>query len=250
MTAAIRKTEWPLQRIRTPELPWEPLGKHGLRRRLLGLDPATGHVTSIVGIPENWRGGGVAHFHDAVEEVYILEGSVTLDDAHYWKAGDYFYRPAHVVHGHDEKSHIGAMALTRSDGVLVLNLVHDPVAPTEYTLPGAEDPRGHVFSLAVADIVAVPDPAFPAGWMIKPLSADPITHARTIIVEVPAGWRGAASAPGASWEAFVLDGAVEGTAGAFMAQDYTTGDADTPLLGATASEKGCTILLWVFGRST
>ncbi|RVT93613.1 cupin domain-containing protein [Sphingomonas crocodyli] len=245
---AMRKTEKPLQRIRASEMPWEPLGKHGLRRRLLGLDEATGHVTSIVGIPENWRGGGVAHYHDAVEEVFILEGSVTLDDVHYWKEGDYFYRPAHIVHGHDEKSHIGAMALTRSDGVLVLNLVHEPAEPKEYPLPESNDPRGHVFSLPVADVAAGPDAAFPAEWGIKPLSADPVSGARTLIAEIPAGWQGTAPVLGTDWEAFILAGSVDGTAGDFVPQDYTSGEADTPLLGATGSTKGCTVLVWQFGR--
>lgn len=244
----MRKTVYPLQRIRASEMPWEPLGTHGLRRRLLGFDAATGHVTSIVGIPENWRGGGVAHYHDAVEEVYMLEGSVTLDDVHYWKQGDYFYRPARIVHGHDEKSHIGAMALTRSDGILVLNLVHEPAEPIEYPLPGAHDPRGHVFSLPVADVAAKADPAFPAEWRIKTLSADPESGARTVIAEVPAGWRGTAAALGTEWEAFILSGSVDGTAGDFVPEDYTTGDVDTPLLGATCSEPGCTILIWQFAR--
>ncbi|MFZ5706920.1 MAG: cupin domain-containing protein [Pseudomonadota bacterium] len=245
---AMRKTEYPLQRIRASEMPWEPLGTHGLRRRLLGLDAATGHVTSIVGIPENWRGGGVAHYHDAVEEVYIMEGSVTLDDVHYWKQGDYFYRPARIVHGHDEKSHIGAMALTRSDGVLVLNLVHEPAEPIEYPLPDANDPRGHVFSLPVADVAPKADPALPTGWGIKLLSHDPVSGARTFIAEIPAGWHGTAPALGADWEAFVLSGSIDGTAGDFVPEDYTSGEADTPLLGATASETGCTVLVWQFGR--
>jgi quercetin dioxygenase-like cupin family protein len=244
----MRKTAKPLQRVRASEMEWEVLGTHGLRRRLLGLDTATGHVTSIVGIPENWRGGGVAHYHDGVEEVYILEGSVTLDDVHYWKEGDYFYRPARVVHGHDEKSHIGALALTRSDGVLVLNLVHEPVDQKEYALPGASDPRGHVFSLPVADVPAGSDPAYPAGWGIKPLSADPISGARTLIAEVPAGWQGQAPVLGVDWEAFVIGGSIDGTAGEFVPHDYTTGEPDTPLLGATRSDGGCTVLVWQFGR--
>jgi quercetin dioxygenase-like cupin family protein len=246
--SGMRKTAKPLERIRASEIAWEMLGTHGLRRRLLGFDEATGHVTSIVGIPENWRGGGVAHYHDGVEEVYILEGSVTLDDAHYWKEGDYFYRPARVVHGHDEKSHTGALALTRSDGVLVLNLVHEPAEPKEYPLPGARDPRGHVFSLAVAEVPAGADPAYPAEWGIRPLSADPVSGARTLIVEVPAGWVGQAPKLGVDWEAFVIRGSINGTAGEFAGHDYTTGAPDTPLLGATRSDAGCTILVWQFGR--
>jgi quercetin dioxygenase-like cupin family protein len=246
--AGMKKTETPLQRIRSSEREWEKLGTHGLRRQLLGYDEASGHVTSIVGIPENWRGGGVAHYHDGVEEVFILEGSVTLDDKHYWKEGDYFYRPSRIVHGHDEKSHIGALALTRSDGVLVLNLVHDPAEPGEYPLPDAHDPRGHVFSLPIAEVEAGPDAAYPAEWGIKPLSADPESGARTIIAEIPAGWEGEAPTLGVDWEAFIIGGSVDGTAGEFVPHDYTTGQPDTPVLGATGSAEGCTVLIWQFGR--
>src|SRR4051812_17424891 len=88
----------PLKRVRPSEIEWEPLGTHGLRRKLLGFDEATKHVTSIVGIPAGWVGGGVAHYHHAFEEVYILEGSVTVGGTHYWHKDDYFFRPAHVVH--------------------------------------------------------------------------------------------------------------------------------------------------------
>lgn len=244
---AISLIDEPLKRIRASELDWEPLGTHGLRRKRLGYDPLTQHVTSVVDIPKGWKGGGIAHFHHAFEEVYMLEGAVTVGGSHYWHAGDYFFRPAHIVHGHDEKSPAGATALIRSDGPLELLLIHEPAEPDEYPLPEAGDPRGHLKHLTVAGVAAVPDPAFPDTWRVKPLSANPQSGARTIIVEIPAGWTGEAPLLDAAWEAYLLEGSVEGSTCDYAAGDYTAGGAATPLLGALRSPAGCSILLWKFG---
>ncbi|TYC85014.1 cupin domain-containing protein [Novosphingobium sp. BW1] len=247
---ALCKAPAPLHRVRGNALEWEMLGTHGLKRRKLGEDPETGHVTNLVYIPEGWRGGGVAHFHDAFEEVYMLEGSVTLDGNHYFRKGVYFYRPGHIVHGHDERSEEGALALVRSDGLLSLQLIHEPEQPIEYPLPEADDGRGHVFELAIADISPRPDPALPEVWTIKAFSADPRSGARTFEALVPAGWQGEAAALGCSWEAYVLDGTLEGAGKSWVAGDYTVGASDTPLLGATASPEGARILVWTFGAAS
>ncbi|MCW1383816.1 DUF4437 domain-containing protein [Novosphingobium sp. KCTC 2891] len=238
----------PLQCVRSADLPWEVLGTHGLKRRLLGHDPESGHVTNIVFIPEGWHGGGVAHFHDAFEEVYMLDGAVTLDGDHYFRKGVYFYRPAQVVHGHDERSETGALALVRSDGALVLNLVHQPEQPVEYPRPGHGDPRGHVFETRVASVAAEADAALHADWKAKPLSADPVTGARTFEAIVPAGWQGIAPALGQPWEAYVLEGDLSGARESWQAGDYTVGDADTPLLGTVSSTAGARILVMTFGE--
>jgi len=245
--AAPVKVSPPLAAVRSGAIAWEPLGTHGLRRCLLGYDPATGHATSVVEIPKGWRGGGIAHFHEAFEEVYMLSGSVTLDGRNYWHGGEYFYRPAHIVHGHDERSEEGAIALIRSDGPLELLLVHDPVDPDEYPLPEMNDPRGHLKSLTVADVVGVTDPAFP-GWSIRPLSADAVGGARTVIADVPANWSGAHPPIGVAWEAFVLSGAIQGRAATYATGDYTAGGSHDALLDAERSESGCSILIWLFGR--
>ncbi|MBT0670190.1 DUF4437 domain-containing protein [Novosphingobium profundi] len=237
----------PLEHVRGNDLPWEMLGTHGLKRRKLGEDVQTGHVTNLVYIPKGWRGGGVAHFHAAFEEVYMLEGSVTLDGNHYFREGVYFYRPADVVHGHDERSEEGALALVRSDGLLVLNLVHEPEQPVEYPLPGSADPRGHVFETRVADVAPVADPALPAEWRIRPFSQDPVSGARTFEALVPAGWQGKAPVLASAWEAYVLEGTLEGAGEIWQPGDYTVGLADTPLLAANASAQGARLLVWTFG---
>lgn len=247
MTKGMCKIDTPLKRVRSAEVELEPLGKHGLGRKLLGFDPETQHTTNIVYIPKGWRGGGVAHYHHAFEEVYMLEGSVTVGGSHYWKAGDYFYRPAQVVHGHDERSEEGALALIRSDAPLTLLLIHEPAEPDEYPLSPIVDERGHVYSLPVADVAFQADPTLPQGWEAKPLSHDPSNGGRTLMVRIPAGWQGEAPKLGAAWEAYVLEGAVRGTTATYEAGDYTAGFADTPFLGALESVGGATVMLWQFG---
>lgn len=246
---APQKLDRPLTRIRSDELEWEVLGTHGLRRKVLGHDPQTGHVTSIVGIPVGWRGGGIAHFHEGFEEVLMLEGSVTLDGSHYWREGDYFYRPAQVVHGHDERSEEGALALVRSNGLLALELVHSPDQAVEYPLSGQFDPRGHVFNRPLASVKPVVRDGFPGGWTIQPLSEDPQSGASTIAIRIPAGWSGNAPALGVAWEAFVMAGAVHGSGLGYSAGDYSVGEPQTPLLDARSSPEGAHILVWQFGHA-
>jgi quercetin dioxygenase-like cupin family protein/uncharacterized protein YbdZ (MbtH family) len=239
----------PLPRIRIDDLEWEVLGTHGLRRKVLGYDPSDQHVTSLVDIPRGWKGGGIAHFHHAFEEVYIVGGSVTVGGTHYWHAGDYFYRPAMVVHGHDERSEEGARALIRSDGLLELLLIHDPAEPEEYSLQPVTDGRGHVLALTPAEMEWTDAADLPKGWRMKLLSADKTTGARTYLAEVPAGWtrEGSTKRP-APWEATVLQGALKGDAHEFKAGDYSYGPGGRECFDAAASESGATLLVWEFPR--
>ncbi len=236
----------PLTRIRPSEIDWEPLGTHGITRKRLGYDEETGYVTALVNIPVGWHGGGVAHYHHAFEEVFMLSGSVTVGGTHYWRAGDYFFRPAHIVHGHDERAEEGATALIRSDGPLALLLVHDPAEPDEYPLPSYDDGRGHLYSLKVEDVEWRSDAAFPAEWRIRQLSADERTGARTVMVEIPAGWTTWGSVRLAAWETCVLEGNLKGEKAEFEVGDYSAGPAGTEVFGALSSENGCRFILWLF----
>jgi uncharacterized RmlC-like cupin family protein len=245
-------TDMPLSHIRTKDLEWEKLGTHGLKRKVLHQNATTGYVTSLVEIPKGWRGGGVAHYHEAFEEVYMWAGSVTVDGRHYWRAGDYFYRPAFVVHGHDEKSEEGAHAIIRSDGPCELLLVHDPAEEDEYALKPITDQRGHVFSVTVADQDWQNAEGFPEGWQIKPLSTDPTSGARTLAVRIPEGWsRDAKDLEGrdTDWEAMVTEGSVSSRDDTFDVGDYATGPAHVEAFDADHSEQGCTFILWQMPRN-
>ncbi len=240
-----------LTRIRPSELQWEKLGTHGLRRKVLNHEPDTGYVTALVGIPEGWRGGGIAHYHDSFEEVFMWDGSVTVGGRHYWHAGDYFYRPARVVHGHDERSEEGALAVIRNDGPCELLLAHEPAEDDEYPLEEITDPRGLVLYCTPAEMTWEDAPGFPAGWRIKTLSADDTTGARTLAVQIPAGWtRNGADIPGRDtrWEAMVTQGSVTGQGITFERGDYTVGPAGIEAFDAESAPEGCEFILWQFPR--
>lgn len=246
---ALAKLETPLHPVRTEAVEWEVLGTHGLRCKRLGYDAQTGHITYLLDIPEGWHGGGVAHYHEGFEEVLMLSGSVTLDGQHFWRGGEYFYRPSHIVHGLAESSPEGARALVRCDRKLELLLVPEPELPTEYPLPGQADPRGHVFLVPVAGVPARAEADFPPGWTIKPLSEDSQSGARTFIAVVPPGWAGSVPPMAGDWEAFVLEGDVAGRVHRYGRGDYTVGSAADGLLGAVGSDGGATIMVWMFGRA-
>lgn len=239
----------PLTRVRPSEMEWEPLGTHGITRKKLGGIDEIQFATSLVNIPVGWHGGGIAHFHNAFEEVFMLKGSVTVGGTHYWQAGDYFFRPGQVVHGHDERAEEGAVALIRADGPLSLQLVHEPAEPDEYKLPEYQDGRGHLYSLKVADVDWVVDPSFPADWRIRPLSDNKVNSARTIMVKVPAGWvrdESAATSRPVTWEACVLSGSLTGEKAEFEVGDYSSGPEGTEVFGMTSSAEGAEFIVWLF----
>ena len=104
----------------------EVLGKNGLRAKLLSQDPATGAGTRYVDIPQNWKGGGIAHYHPDYEEVFVIEGDVSLTGRDYLGDGSYIYRPSGIVHGHDEQAKKGCFCIIRFGGPLELCFVHEP----------------------------------------------------------------------------------------------------------------------------
>jgi quercetin dioxygenase-like cupin family protein len=230
--------------VRAAEVPWQPIGTHGLRVKTLAFDEATGGMLNYLDIPQDWRGGGVAHFHEAFEEVYILEGSVTLGAGRWFVEGDYFYRPGRVVHGHAEQADEGCRALVRSNGPLALNLVHEPAEPDEYPLE-QRDPRGHVLQLPVATVAWEKLAGFPAAWDMRLLSRDPSNGALTAMARVPAGWTSADPvAHAAPWSLYVLDGAITMQGVELPAGDFADGAAGTGPAGPAASAQGATLLLW------
>lgn len=230
--------------VRMNDVPWRSLGTHGLRCKTLAFDEGTGAMLNYLDIPKDWRGGGIAHFHDAFEEVYILEGSVTLGAGRWFVEGDYFYRPGHVVHGHDEQANEGCRALVRSDGPLALNLIHEPAEPDEYPLE-SRDPRGHVLQLPVETVAWDKLDGFPPEWDIRLLSRNPQSGALTIMARIPAGWSSAAPiAHKAPWSLYILDGGITMQDETLAEGDFADGPAGTGPAGAAASTDGATLFLW------
>ena len=218
----------------------------GSAAKTLSGDPKATASTVLCDIPVGWRGGGVAHYHAAFEEVLILRGSVTLNGARHFVEDDYFYRPADVVHGHAEASDTGCLALIRSNGKLELNLIHDPAEPDEYPRDIPTDARGHVLQLPTADLPWETAPELPGGWEAKRLSLDPQTGAASMLVRIPAGWRSdRPHGHSAGWAAFILEGGLAGDPASFGREEYAAGPAGTGIFGPAHADEACLLMLWL-----
>lgn len=189
--------------VSSDTIDWEPLGKNGIRRKLLHRDPF-GAEAMLIDIPRGWKGGGVAHFHSCFEEVFVIDGDVTLNGRDDLVRNSYVYRPARVVHGHAESARAGAFAMVRNGGVLDMNFVPEPLQDIEYPLGTIEDGRGLIVHLASDD--KTPKPLAPGVAEIR-LSYDIKTGAATSLVALETGGAWRVQCAGAT-NLLVIDGAL------------------------------------------
>lgn len=228
-------------------LPWEPLGDHGLRRRVLSEDPDTGAVTEYVHIPATWKGGGVAHYHSCYEEAYIIEGDVTLNGRDYLVGGSYLYRPGNIVHGHNEGAKQGCMCVIRMGAKMDFNLVHEPTSEDEYPLEEITDPKGHVLHLQSNDMDWTEQGDEGNRYRFKLLSFDPGTRSYCALMKLDKGWSGRLSTGsefGREW--LMLSGAWTREDGAtFGSGTYYYAPPGTEHAAVTGSEEGCVVLTWM-----
>lgn len=176
-----------MQIVAADAIEWEPLGKNGIRRKLLHRGPH-GEETMLIDIPRRWKGGGVAHHHSCFEEVFVIDGDVTLNGRDDLVRNSYVYRPAGVVHGHAESAREGAVAMVRNGGPLDMNFVPEPLQNIEYPLQPIEDGRGLIVHLASDQLRSAP---VVPGVTEKTLSRDAKTGATTALVTLETGraWR-------------------------------------------------------------
>ncbi len=215
-------------------------------RRILSQDPDTQATTSHFSFPAPWQGGGTAHYHSCAEEVYVIEGDITLNGRDYLTAGSYLYRPSGIVHGHDEGSINGCRCIIRTDGALDFTMIPEPESPEEYVLVPSDDGRSHVLHLRTPDMDWTWQSGNGEGYGTKILSEDRITGATTSLVTFPAGWTGELMLdPGIAWEWFVIRGNTtlnDGTV--YQADTYSYRPARSQPLAFTAAETDTDILLW------
>lgn len=234
-----------IEELSLADLSWEALGTHGLRRKLLSLDAETERATQYVHIPEGWKGGGVAHYHEGYEEVYVLHGDVSLTGRDYLGDGSYIYRPAGIVHGHDEQARKGCHCLIRAGGLLELNLVHEPEDDEEYVLFDADDDRPFVLDLRSRIMPWEPVGEGAARYRRKVLSESPTTRASTTLVSLPAGWQGSiALDSGEEWEWFILEGDARIAGAVHGAETYGSRPKGSPVAAIDGSADGARLLLW------
>ena len=228
-------------------LSWPPLGGHGLQRKVLSYDPDTGAVTQYVHIPANWKGGGVAHYHSCFEEVFIIKGDVTLNGRDYLVDESYLYRPANIVHGHDEGAERGCYCIIRMGAEMDFNLVDTPVSEEEYPLEPVTDRRGHVLHLKTPEIHWVEQGDKDNRYRFKLLSMDPDTKAYTALLALDPGWSGRLSTDsqyGREW--LLLSGSWQREDGSsYGAKTYSYAPPGTNHAAVTGSKDGCFMLTWM-----
>ena len=226
-------------------LDWVALGTNGLRNRLLSIDPDTKASTRFVNIPQNWKGGGKAHFHHAFEEVYVIKGDVSLTGRDFLGDGSYIYRPAGMVHGHDEQARQGCFCIIRSGGLLELNVIGKPAEDVEYVLHPADDGRDFVYDLRSNAMDWTWTGSGAARRGEKLLSHDRKTGAKTMLWHLPAGWQGEATLGGPQSAEWVV---LKGTAqrkdgGTAKALSYSVQPAGAPAVFTSAAQ-GCDLIVW------
>ena len=234
-----------IEHVAIEDLPWEALGTNGLRRRALGVDPETSRATQYVDIPKGWQGGGTVHYHDAYEEVFVIKGDVTLNGRDYLGDGSYIYRPAGIVHGHDEGARAGCFCIIRTGGALELNLIPDPEDDEEYVLFETDDDRPFMVDLRtrIMPWQRVDDET--GRYRLKVLSASPTTGAATHLVSLPPAWQGRiALTENDAWEWLVLAGEARIGGITAAAQSYGCRPPGTPEAIIDDSIGGATLLLW------
>lgn len=227
------------------DLDWLDLGGRN-RRKLLTEDPATGAHTFYLELPASWEGGGVAHYHNCSEEVYVISGDVTLNGRDYLRAGAYLYRPAGIVHGHNEGSQEGCRLIIKTDSALDFNYIPEPASDEEYVLHPSEDGRPHILHLETPQLPWTWHGDGSARYGVKALSEDRHTGAHTRLIRFPAGWSGEFVMSGdASWEWFVAHGAVTlDDASTFAADSYSVRPAGGGEQAFVRAAVETQVLLW------
>lgn len=99
------------------ETPWVTGPEPGLRIKLLWRSEATGAYSRLIQAAPGWREQRLEH-HDCIEEVYLIEGDMTMGALGTMGAGAYIWRPAGIKHGPMQTRRGGVMFI-RTDGPLV-----------------------------------------------------------------------------------------------------------------------------------
>lgn len=77
------------------DVPWQPMGFPGVEHKVLIQDKETGLLTSLIRMAPGAE--LPAHEHTAIEQTYVLQGSL-VDDHGAATAGNYVWRPAGSKH--------------------------------------------------------------------------------------------------------------------------------------------------------
>ena len=223
---------------------WTATGNNSRKR--LSHDPETGAQTFYLELPENWVGGGVAHYHTCSEEVYVLDGDVTLNGRDYLVQGSYLYRPSGIVHGHYEASRGGCRLIIKTDSLLDFNYIEQPESPEEYVHTPSDDGRQHIVHLETPQVDWVMTGEGQTRHDTKVLSLDRKSGASTRLIRFPAGWRGRLDLDSAyTWEWFVIGGEARlDDATRFSTDSYSIRPAGSEQHAFVSARTETRLLLW------
>ena len=82
--------------VESAAVEWRPTKVPGVSVKVLRADKTTGESSALVRFEPGVK--FPAHDHPAGEEVFVVEGEVTIG-AHHLKSGDYLYTPPSGKHG-------------------------------------------------------------------------------------------------------------------------------------------------------
>lgn len=227
-------------------LPWQPIFKTGVNRKVYNTDPMDKSFTSIALVPKGWVGPSGAHYHTSFEEAYILEGSLTLDGQDYLTPESYLYRPGMVVHGWTELSEESALIIIKRGGVSDIIPVGEALHDYEYPFKSIHDGRPHIVHLKTGEMDWNPKGNGNSNHAIKVLSVNADNGDSTYLLSLPAGWQGEiCGSNDRDLECIIIQGAAELADGNVLERLHylyrPPGDHSAPI---TTSHQGCLVLAW------
>jgi quercetin dioxygenase-like cupin family protein len=238
--------------INQQELTWEEFRVQGvasgLKAKTLSRDPQTGAVSLLISYPPGWRSRADSNYHSGDEEIFVLEGDLTIG-VRTLTDRCYSFIPAGMAHG-PVSSRNGCLALTFFDRE------PDVIASNE-SKPGAKIDRvveyKNYFDEPWALGATRAKSKTPPPLLVKVLRQDGRTGARTWIAGVLSGHPNYTWETHPTWEeGYLIEGEYrlaecldrKSKAGVYTPGSYFFRPAGLPHVGPDAGAKGYAI--WLF----
>jgi hypothetical protein len=238
--------------INQQDLPWEEFrvkgGVSGLKAKRLSRDPKTGAVSLLLYYPPDWRSRADSHYYTADEEIFVLEGDLTIGQRTLTDRC-YSFIPAGMAHG-PIGSKSGCLALTFFD--------REPdVIASKESRPGSKIDQAIEYKNYYDEPWALGSTRAksktPPPLLVKVLRQDKQTGARTWIAGVLSGHPSYTWETHPTWEeGYLLEGeyrlaeCIDGKSkvGIYTSGSYFFRPAGEPHVGPDAGAKGYAI--WLF----
>jgi hypothetical protein len=238
--------------ISQQDLSWEEFRvkgvASGLKAKTLSRDPKTGAVSLLLSYPPGWRSRADSNYHSGDEEIFVLEGDLTIGERTLTDRC-YSFIPAGMTHG-PISSRNGCLALT------FFNREPDVTASKE-SRPGSKIDRAIEYKSYYDEPWALGSTRAksknPPPLLVKVLRHDEQTGERTWIAGVLSGHPDYTWETHPTWEeGYLLEGEYrlaecldgKSKAGVYTPGSYFFRPAGLPHVGPDAGAKGYAI--WLF----